>query len=276
MKMKNKLDIKKVPNKILNKFGFQLVRLNRDELTDDKNSVFINIGSGNWSKKGWINLDHPSDYYKNTQRGHTIIAYDIRKDYLPFADDSVDAIYCSHVIEHIENKYIFNMFKECLRILKKGKVFRIACPDAEFLYQISQRKTDYWKWRWDITFSNKKYYNGHPPREIDYLVQEIASPKLLGYVHGLNDNKDYIDAFQSMDMNTFFDYLTSDLQFREEYPGDHINWWTFDKLSKILYELGFDFVIRSKYNGSCCLAMTSTAKFDTTHPQMSLYVEAIK
>jgi SAM-dependent methyltransferase len=267
--------VRKIPNKILNKFGFQLVRLNEKE-PNDTNSVCINIGSGNWSKEGWINLDHPSEYYRNAQRNHKIIACDIRKDNIPFANDSVDAIYCSHVIEHIENDHIFNMIKECLRILKKGKVFRIACPDAEFLYQISKKETDYWKWRWDLSFSNKEFYVGSTPRNVDYLVQEIATPKLLGYTHSLNNGIDYMDAFQSMEMNIFFEYLISDLKYREKHPGDHINWWTFDKLSEMLYDVGFDFVIRSKYAGSCCSKMTSMSKFDTTHPKMSLYVEAIK
>ena len=53
---------------------------------------------------------------------------------MPFEDDSVDTIYCSHVIEHIETEYVEMFFKESFRVLKLGGVLRIVCPDVEYLY----------------------------------------------------------------------------------------------------------------------------------------------
>jgi ubiquinone/menaquinone biosynthesis C-methylase UbiE len=230
----------------------------------------LNIGSGDWSNQGWTNLDYPTEYYKGHQSKHKFIPYDIRNDVLPFTDGTVDVIYCSHVIEHIENKYIQKMFYECSRVLKKEGVMRIACPDAEYLYQISKCATDYWEWRkkstWFFGFCKQK---GYEPKDIDFLIAEIATPKSLQTIN-------YLEAFQSLGMYDFFEYMTSDLEYNKEHPGDHINYWTFEKMNKMLKSTNFDYVIRSKWHACCNNEMKAIHKFDTTHPQMSLYVDAIK
>jgi ubiquinone/menaquinone biosynthesis C-methylase UbiE len=233
----------------------------------------LNIGSGNWSCSGWTNLDFPSEWYSKAQANHTFIPYDIRSDIIPFADNSVDIIYCSHVIEHIENIYIKKMFIECFRVLKKGGIIRIACPDVEFLYEISKHDTDYWTCRHG--WAKKSCNNQDTIRNVDFLVAEIAGPKMLQYAHSTN-TEDYMSHFESLSMYDFFEYLTQDLKYRKEYPGDHINYWTFEKVKKMLIDAGFNIVIRSKWMGSCTVNMRNKVKFDTTRPFSSLYVEAIK
>lgn len=283
--------IKTFINNLLSKFGYKIQRVNRIESPSptpievsassnkqkvaSHQKVLLNLGSGDWSCDGWINLDYPSDWYKNAQMGHEIVPYDIRKDEIPFLDNSVDAIYCSHVIEHIENVHIERMFRECFRILKKGGVIRIACPDAEFLYQATLANKDYWIWRNGWFNTSTFYTKQFEPRNIDYLVREVATPKLLNYVSSIN-NIDYIESFQKMGMYDFFEYLTKDLKFRENAIGDHINYWTFEKAKNKLLESGFTTILRSKWAASICKEMQLKSKFDLVHPYMSLYVEAIK
>ena len=60
---------------------------------------------------------------------------------LPFADGAVDLIYCSHVIEHVPNEVVANMFKEAFRVLKPGGGIRVACPDAA-LFLIAYENKD--------------------------------------------------------------------------------------------------------------------------------------
>ena len=235
------LKIAKRANCILNRFGYHLVKLQPDS-SNQQSKLKLNIGGGDWSHKGWINLDHPSSWYKKTQKKQKIASYDIRNDNLPFENNSVDVIYCSHVIEHIEDVYIRKMFEEVFRVLKKGGTIRIACPDAAFLYQVSKRNTPYWQWR-NSWFSSSKFYNGSNPKPVDYLVREIATPKLSGYTNA-SHKVDYINAFDKMEMVDFLDFLTKDLSYRVDYPGDHINYWTFSKVEKLLKELGFDFIIQ--------------------------------
>ena len=47
-------------------------------------------------------------------------------------------------------------------------------------------------------------------------------------------------------------------------------------MASYLKEAGFSQVILSKHGASYCYEMQDTYAFDTTHPEMSLYVEAIK
>ena len=238
-----------------------------------KNKVMLNIGSGAWQCDGWTNLDYPTEWYKKAQIQNAFIPYDIRSDDIPFSDNSVDRIYCCHVIEHIENTHILKMFSECFRILKKNGIMRITTPDAEFLYTVSKYNTGYWNWRhdWVKRFCN----NQHAIRNVDYLVAEIATPKMLQYIHSSN-KEDYISLFESMDMYDFLEHVTNNLEFRKEFPGDHINYWTFEKINTMLTSIGFSSIIRSKWSGSCCEYMADILKFDKTHPQMSLYVDVVK
>jgi predicted SAM-dependent methyltransferase len=234
----------------------------------------INIGSGGKPLMGFKNLDYPNDEYKEWQKKYDFIPYDIRNDVIPFEDNSVDGIYCSHVIEHIENEYISKMFSECFRVLKENGILRLSCPDAEFLYQVSKYSNEYWDWRYDVI---KSYFpvgfSKEKIRSVDYLVREIATPKLEKYIRS-NFQIDYFDNFKNFDMYDFFEYLTSDLAF--DLKIAHINYWTFEKIKKMLVANGFFHVIHSKWSAACNREMQDITQCDTTAPILSLYVDAIK
>jgi predicted SAM-dependent methyltransferase len=51
----------------------------------------------------------------------------------PFQDNSVDAIYSSHTLEHLTYDEGGFVFRECFRVLKANGVIRIIVPD---LYQL--------------------------------------------------------------------------------------------------------------------------------------------
>lgn len=242
--------------------------------TTNTNDIMLNIGAGNWHCKGWINLDYPTQWYSKAQAKHSFIPYDIRSEKIPFEANTVKAVYCSHVIEHIEDSYVQEFFSDVYRVLMPGGVFRIACPDAEFLYNVSKSENEYWHWRREW-FESKMYTkNPDEVRQVDYLVRETATPSLQGYVNATPKN--YYEEFGSMGMEEFLSYITSGLEYRKDFPGDHINYWTFSKVKAGLEGAGFPVVIRSKYAGSTCKAMCVLGKFDTTYPEMSLYVEAMK
>lgn len=52
---------------------------------------------------------------------------------LPLESESVDYIYCSHVLEHFEKYEGVTILKECARVLKKGGIMRIVLPDLNKL-----------------------------------------------------------------------------------------------------------------------------------------------
>ena len=271
---------RRAKRKILRETISKLQEIYNHEINNNhasKSDIMLNIGAGKWHCKGWTNLDYPTEWYSKAQSKHSFIPYDIRNDKIPFNDNSVKAVYSSHVIEHIEDKYIINFFADVHRVLMNDGIFRIACPDAEFLYNVSSRENNYWYWRKDWAGSKKFVKEIMNLSQIDFLVREIATPKYMNYVHAIDDKaKDFSVEFQNMSMYEFLNFITSDLTYRKDFPGDHINYWTYEKVKDMLINAGFDFVVRSKYMGSMCPDMCNPAKFDVTYPGMSLYVEAMK
>lgn len=59
-----------------------------------------------------------------------VLVYDLRKG-IPATDASVDAVYHSHVLEHIDRDAVPAFLAEVRRVLRCGGVHRIVVPDLE-------------------------------------------------------------------------------------------------------------------------------------------------
>ena len=111
------------------------------------NAKLLNVGCGNHFHPAWTNLDLISESLD-------VIAYDITTG-LPFSDNSFDAVYHSHVLEHLHPNHGIELIRECLRVLKPGGIARIVVPDLEKIAMLylekhaqawhgdEQAKTDY-------------------------------------------------------------------------------------------------------------------------------------
>lgn len=83
----------------------------------------LNLGCGQCSRKGWVNVDfHASS--------PDALAYDLRLG-IPFADESFDVVYHSHVLEHFSRSQAIFFLRECFRVLKPSGLLRVAVPDLE-------------------------------------------------------------------------------------------------------------------------------------------------
>ena len=60
---------------------------------------------------------------------------------LAFASESVDKIYCSHILEHIPPDKGKNLLKECYRALKKDGIMRLVVPDLFWYAERYVRET---------------------------------------------------------------------------------------------------------------------------------------
>lgn len=79
----------------------------------------LNLGSGKRNRDGFINIDA----IKQTE--DTVVANILS---LTYDDNSIDHIYSSHVIEHLDKNEIKVYFKECSRMLKSGGIMEILAP----------------------------------------------------------------------------------------------------------------------------------------------------
>lgn len=60
-----------------------------------------------------------------------VMRHNLRKG-IPFPDQSVDGVYHSHLLEHLDLETVPTFLKEVKRVLKPGGVHRIVVPDLEF------------------------------------------------------------------------------------------------------------------------------------------------
>lgn len=95
-------------------------------------NLLLQIGCGYRPLKNWVNLDKVF--------GYADIVWNVTRS-LPFKSNSVQAIFCEHVIEHLNKPDGFKLVVECFRVLQPGGVARFSTPDAE-KYLISYTKRD--------------------------------------------------------------------------------------------------------------------------------------
>jgi predicted SAM-dependent methyltransferase len=86
----------------------------------------LNLGGGmHWSQEGWLNLD-------KAQNGYELRTQSLKE----WADNSVDLMYSSHCIEHVEWEYVNPYLKMIYRVLKPGGVIRFVIPDIDIMWEI--------------------------------------------------------------------------------------------------------------------------------------------
>lgn len=244
---------------------------------------FYNVGAGNFWHPYWTNLDFIASWYTEEQRD--IVHLDLMAlGPLPIEPNSAEILYTSHTIEHVTEEAVRNLFSEALRVLKPGGIFRVITPDAETAFAAMMRGDKDWFY-WDEYYSSPALFSEQwsaPPasapleeRWLNLLAGQLAplstSPSPVKY-HAAEIRK--IVAVKGFIGSQ--DFFTGQCSFNPERPGNHISWWTHEKVIRYLQDAGFRTVRRSGYGQSSSPLMRRSEQFDHLHPQMSLYIEAIK
>ena len=125
----------------------------------------INIGCGLNPKKKFTNYDHnififfakipflrtlfkkiyfiPFGYIRFMEliKEFNILYCDATKK-IPEKSSTVDLVYSSHMIEHLDSKEMQSFFEECKRVLKPNGYLRIVVPDFDYLIDIYNKDFD--------------------------------------------------------------------------------------------------------------------------------------
>ena len=244
-----------------------------------KRKPFYNIGAGSFYHPYWTNIDYASDRYASDQTD--FINHDLTSDAsLPIQSGSALIIYTSHTIEHIPEKDVYKLFREAYRCLKSGGIIRVTTgPDAETDYRALSNKDEDWFYWYQKDDSRELFYE--PPSSMhieEKWLQHVFSQLSPNNrtPSGIKLSPDEIkDKIDEMGFPSVMDYFASLCRFDKNHPNNHVSWWTNDRVIRALRSAGFSNVYRSGYQQSVSPLMRAPL-FDSVHPQISLYVEAIR
>jgi predicted SAM-dependent methyltransferase len=96
----------------------------------------LHLACGTNVMPGWANVD--------LEGPRAVIKLDLTAP-LPVPDDTLEAVYSEHFIEHIERAQAQRLLAECHRVLKPGGVLRISTPDLRTIvdHYVAGR-VDFW------------------------------------------------------------------------------------------------------------------------------------
>jgi hypothetical protein len=203
----------------------------------------------------------------------------------PIENNVAEIVYSSHTIEHVSDDAVRNMLSESYRILKPGGGIRLTTPHAMLEFQAYKRKDiRFWYWvdwysrpgTWENLYKMPLSEASIHQLFLHHFASQLCEIDIDDSPHKKYSDSEIIEIFLcNPDVQTL-DYFTKQCKFNPDHPGNHINWWTHDKLISFLKEAGFVQPYISGYGQSLFPPIQDTSLFDNTHPRMSLYVEAIK
>lgn len=233
----------------------------------------VNIGAGRFQHPVWHNLDFVTANYKAYLGSNVHLPHNLASTApLPLANDSLQAAYTSHVIEHLNNAHVAHMFQEVYRALAPGGIFRVTAPDMA-LALAAYRAGSAW-------FFDTPHFPGNtslPQRFLERFISMATTGAPQTEVPKATDEA-IVEAFSTLPDEAAFDrFLHEDSpEHQNRYANMHRNWFTETKTERMLREAGFETVYASRFGQSRSKYMVNTNHFDTTKTHWSFYMEAIK
>ena len=233
----------------------------------------VDVGGGLRYKRNWKVLDFYSEWYSYDKR---CIDYNfdlMRKEKLPFEDNSVKLFYSEHTFEHITDEAVQHTLNEMYRCLEKGGGLRIVVPDIDLAYQAyANRNIGFFHLLWKE--------NEH--LKVETRIEKLFLRYFARYLENTVNFKKMRQNFSRMSKSKFLDFYSKRVEkmleinpsLQMKFPGYHMNWFDYEKLKRMLRQAGFADVYKSNVHGSNFQEMTGK-QFDT-RPSWSLHVEAIK
>jgi len=258
-------------------FGEQAVR----------EKAFYNIGAAGFYHPAWRNVDKLSDWYDGIQDREEVLDWDIMAlAPLPVVGNSAEIVYSSYTLEHVPDEGGLHVLREAYRILKPGGVLRVIVPDIEIYYR-ALRAADrlfFAKPRRTLPEEYERVsYNQDPNQaslQQNFLWQFASSASIMhmdGAPERISDDE-FERIFAELPFAKALDYCRSrtSWEVQQRHPGNHINWFSADKLLQMFSQAGFESPYRSGYEQSISPVLRNTRFFDQRSPKEGLFIEALK
>jgi len=192
--------------------------------------IKVNLGAGPDGVAGWINYDWGwlpllakvgllktvirwgwlSKDYNRVWPEFKLV--DIRKDW-PVENDSVDFVYCSHVLEHLEKRETIKVLKQVRGVMKKSAVARFVLPDISQIVKIEDADElcrAWWGYDKDkMVWWQKCLVRGHRwmygKKSFEKILKEVGFSKIkfLKYRQGRVPDLDQLDLAIHKDLSFY-------------------------------------------------------------------------
>lgn len=133
--------------------------------------TLLNLGCGQRFHPDWMNIDFVS-------HAPEVMAHDLTTG-IPVPDNSADAVYHSHVLEHFSKSNGAAFIQECFRVLKPGGVLRVVVPDLEALALQYVQALNAFRQQPDAM--NKANHTWATIEMIDQLVRTQSGGDMMAY-----------------------------------------------------------------------------------------------
>lgn len=162
---------------------------------------------------------------------------------------------------------------------------RVTAPNAWLDYRAYLNNDEnfffwYKKWFAENNHWQKNFLSSPANASLEQLfLVHMLSPR--SEIMRQNHHHKISDAELKEMMNNYpfeqvMNLLSEGCEFDEKFPGNHISWWSPEKVMNLLRKVGFSNVYLSAYGQSGFAVMRDVRFFDNTMPFISFYVEAIK
>lgn len=226
---------------------------------DKPNKLLVNVGAGTWYVRNWKVLEYNGKWYRFAN-SFVDFHHDLTSNKpFPFADGSVHLLYSEHVFEHLKDEWCAHIFQEAYRTLEIGGGFRIVVPDADLIYD---RMVD----------RDEAFFKSWIERDKTSIAESFRT--LVGQARKPLDEAEFYRRLSTLPKEEFLDWCKEGLEYDWERTGEHINWFNFDKLKRMLERAGFTRVRRSEAQQSQFLEARGS-EFDT-RAWYSVHVECVK
>jgi predicted SAM-dependent methyltransferase len=157
--------------------------------------LYLNLGCGEITHSEWLNIDQ---HY-----AEGVLRHDLRKA-LPFDQGVVDAIYSSHVLEHLPPTEAKRFLSECYRVMKPNGIVRIVVPDLEklctaYLAQLqamtaAPSRQSFQRYRWVLLCL------------FDQMVRDVAGGHMLKTLREGEFDADFTELFSGDEIVPYLPY----------------------------------------------------------------------